>query len=67
MSSPTENNVELTINDLAALRQIVDIASQRGAFRAQELESVGKTFNKLNTFIETIIENQKEQEEEKGE
>jgi len=66
MSSPTENNVELTINDLAALRQIVDIASQRGAFRAQELESVGKTFNKLNTFIETIIENQKEQEE-KGE
>lgn len=43
---------ELTINDLNALRAIVDVASQRGAFKATELEAVGKTFNKLNAFLE---------------
>lgn len=43
---------DLTINDLNTLRAIVDIASQRGAFKAPELEVVGKTFNKLNAFLE---------------
>lgn len=43
---------DLTINDLNTLRAIVDIASQRGAFKAAELEVVGKTFNKLNAFLE---------------
>ena len=45
---------ELTLNDLAALRSIIEVASQRGAFKANELEAVGKTFNKLNTFLEAV-------------
>ena len=45
---------ELTLNDLAALRSVVEVASQRGAFKANELEAVGKTFNKLNTFLEAV-------------
>lgn len=45
---------ELNISDLAALRSIVDVASQRGAFKASELESVGKVYNKLNTFLESV-------------
>lgn len=43
---------DLNISDLVALRNIVDVASQRGAFKAAELEAVGKTYNKLNSFIE---------------
>ena len=45
---------DLNISDLIALRSIVEVASQRGAFKATELEAVGKTFNKLNIFLESV-------------
>jgi hypothetical protein len=45
---------DLNITDLLALRNILDVASQRGAFKAAEMESVGKTYNKLNLFLESI-------------
>jgi uncharacterized protein YigE (DUF2233 family) len=45
---------DLNISDLAALRSIVEVASQRGAFKATELEAVGKTFNKLHAFLESV-------------
>jgi hypothetical protein len=45
---------ELNISDLVALKNIIEVASQRGAFKATELEAVGKTFNKLNTFLESV-------------
>jgi len=45
---------DLNISDLVALKSIIEVASQRGAFKAAELEAVGKTFNKLNTFLESV-------------
>lgn len=45
---------DLNVNDLVALRNIIEVATQRGAFKATELEAVGKTFNKLNTFLEAV-------------
>jgi hypothetical protein len=53
-AAPEQPQAELNISDLAALRSIVEVASQRGAFKANELEAVGKTFNKLNTFLESV-------------
>jgi hypothetical protein len=53
-TAPEQPQAELNISDLAALRSIVEVASQRGAFKANELEAVGKTFNKLNTFLESV-------------
>jgi hypothetical protein len=50
----TQEGPDLNISDLAALRSIIDVASQRGAFKAAELEAVGKMYNKLNSFIETV-------------
>jgi hypothetical protein len=47
-------STDLNISDLVALKSIVEVASQRGAFKANELEAVGKTFNKLNTFLESV-------------
>ena len=49
-----EQPADLNISDLVALKSIVEVASQRGAFKAQELEAVGKTFNKLTTFLESV-------------
>lgn len=45
---------DLNISDLMALKNIIEVASQRGAFKAAELEAVGKTFNKLNNFLESV-------------
>lgn len=48
------NGADLNISDLVAIKSIIEVASQRGAFKAAELEAVGKTFNKLNTFLESV-------------
>ncbi len=45
---------DLNISDLVALKSIIDVASQRGAFKANELEAVGKIYNKLNSFLEAV-------------
>lgn len=45
---------DLNVSDLVALKSIIEIATQRGAFKAAELEAVGKTFNKLNAFLDAV-------------
>lgn len=48
----------ISIQDLQALLQIVDVASSRGAFRGAELTQVGAVFDKLNAFLTYIAEQQ---------
>ena len=45
---------DLNISDLLAVKNIIEVATSRGAFKAAELEAVGKTFNKLNSFLESV-------------
>jgi len=45
---------DLNVSDLASLKSIIEVATQRGAFKANELEAVGKTFNKLTAFLEAV-------------
>jgi hypothetical protein len=59
-------SVDLTVQDLAGLRSVIDIASSRGAFKAAELEAVGKLFNKLNAFLETVAKQQQAQAPAEG-
>jgi len=51
---------DLTVNDLQALKAIIDVCTQRGAFRANELASVGTVFNRLTAFLDHIAPQQKE-------
>ena len=51
---PSTAGAELNLSDLASLRSILEVASSRGAFKAAELEAVGKAYNKLNTFLESV-------------
>lgn len=53
-AAPQAQGPDLNVNDLAALRNIIEVATQRGAFKATELEAVGKVFNKLNSFLEAV-------------
>ena len=45
---------DLNISDLSALKSIIDVATQSGAFRAAELESLVKIYNKLCNFLDSI-------------
>lgn len=58
--SPTESNqsIELTVNDLSAIRQVIDIAQTRGAFKANEMVAVGTVYTKLDTFLNTVAAQQ---------
>ena len=50
----TTTQPKLSIQDLVDLRAIIDVASQRGAFRAAEFAAVGAAFNKLNDFLNAV-------------
>ena len=65
-TAPVEQQAapELTIQDLTNLRSIVEVATQRGAFRAAELTQVGTSFDRLNTFLTAIADANAEKEEE---
>jgi len=56
--------VSLTVQDLVNLRNIIDVASQRGAFRANEFAVVGSTYNRLNDFINSVAPQPSEKDEE---
>jgi hypothetical protein len=47
-----ETKPELTLNDLAAIKNLIEVVTQRGVFKATELSSVGVLFDKINTFLE---------------
>ena len=53
---------ELTVQDLQALKVIIEVASQRGAFKPGEMVTVGQTYNKLEQFLEAIAASQKAQQ-----
>jgi hypothetical protein len=54
MPMQTPAQPELTINDLQNLRAVVDAAVRRGAFGAAEISEVGKVFDRLNTFLNSV-------------
>jgi hypothetical protein len=57
-----ENSTELTINDLNAMKVIIDIASSRGAFKPNEMVAVGQTYTKLTAFLENVAQQQASQQ-----
>ena len=48
--------MQLTIQDIAAAAQLIDIATQRGAFKATEATAVGEVFDKISSFIKVANE-----------
>ncbi len=56
---------QLSIADLQALLNVIDVASSRGAFRANELTNVGGVADKLTKFLQHVADQQKAQAEAK--
>lgn len=49
---------DLTVQDLQALKSIIDVASQRGAFKPNEMMTVGQTYGKLEAFLGAVAQQQ---------
>ena len=56
----------ITLNDLVMLRNIVNVASKRGAFSAEEFSDIGAVYNKIDTFLKMNLKKMEETEEEKS-
>jgi len=51
--APTEAaQVQLGLADIAAVVQIIDITTKRGAFEGPELEAVGAVRNRFEAFVQ---------------
>jgi len=48
-------NPQLTINDIALARDIIDTAVKRGAFGAAEAKQVGTLYEKIDQFIKDAV------------
>lgn len=49
---------DLTVQDLQALKSIIEVASTRGAFRPNEMMTVGQVYTKLEVFLEAVAAQQ---------
>jgi len=60
-----EDNVQLTVADLASLKTLLEAAATRGAFRAQEMSAAGALYDKLSKFLE-VATSQLSQQQAQG-
>lgn len=61
MENTTIEN-QITIVDLDLLRNIVNLATTRGAFNAAEAKQVGEVYEKLTNFLKAVVEQAQAQE-----
>lgn len=54
--------IEITIQDLAVIRSIIDAATRAGVFTAKDLTTVGAVHDKVNTIVEDFVEKNKPEE-----
>jgi uncharacterized protein YggE len=57
-----ENTTQITVADLDTIKNIIDLACTRGAFRGAEVSQVGAVFDKLTVFLEAVIAQAQAQE-----
>ena len=57
-----ENTNQISIADLDTIKNIIDLASSRGAFRGEELQEIGIVYTKLKIFLDAVIANAQAQQ-----
>ena len=61
--APQPDPTALSIGDLKNLSTILDVASTRGAFKANEMAGVGFLYNKLQAFLAKVAPEQQQPED----
>ena len=50
----TQEPPSVNIQDLQVLRSCIQLASSRGAYRAEEMVTVGTAYNRLDAFLKHV-------------
>lgn len=51
VKSEAQSDIEITLVDLKNVLVLIDLCTQRGAFRGPELSSVASLYDKINNFV----------------
>jgi hypothetical protein len=57
---------QLSITDLAVLKNVIDVACSRGAFKAGEMKQVGEIYEKLTAFLDAVVAQAEAQSQQQG-
>ena len=57
---------QLSITDLAVLKNVIDVACSRGAFKAGEMKQVGEIYEKLTAFLDAVVAQAEAQTQQQG-
>ena len=49
---------ELNVNDMVMIKSMIELGTQRGAWRANELTTVGVLYQKVSAFVATLVPQQ---------
>ena len=60
-------DVGLSVEDLMNALRVINTATERGAFKANELSTVGQVYDKFATFVRAAQEEAKAQQPQDGE
>lgn len=67
MNEQEKKAPELNLNDLAAIKNLIEVVTARGAFKANELSAAGALFDKLNSFLEAATKQPEQEPAQQGE
>jgi len=51
----TQTNTQITIQDLVEIKDMIDLACSRGAYRGAEVRAVGEIYEKISAFLDAVI------------
>lgn len=57
---------QITLADIATLKQIVEVATNRGAFRAEELSQIGAVYDRVSAWVEAMTQQEATEDTEQG-
>ena len=57
---------QLSITDLAVLKNVIDVACSRGTFKASEMKQVGEIYDKLTAFLDAVVAQAEAQTQQQG-
>lgn len=53
-TSTQPTDPQLNLKDLHGLKVCVEVACQRGAYRAEEMQAIGTVYNNLVAFLKSV-------------
>lgn len=58
---------QITISDIAQIKDLIDLACARGAYRGAEAKTVGEIYEKLTAFLDAVIAQAQAEAAQQGE